>query len=99
MINAVMNLFLLPEETCLFPAVNVTEQPRVECVNATNSTLQLRWFAPNITDQCRDQLVTFPTINYIVSYRAVSTMNTFTEVRYNTSDWVVVMFLFIGSNF
>lgn len=65
---------------CLFPAVNSTNQPQVECVNATDSTLLLRWFAPNVTtEQCRNQLVTFPTINYEISYRVVSDVN-YTEV-------------------
>jgi len=43
-------------------------QPLAECVNATDSTLFLRWLAPNISMECMDQLVAFPTLNYEVTY-------------------------------
>ena len=67
------------------------EQPRGECINATNSTLQLRWFAPDIIDQCRDQLTAFSTINYTVSYHAVSTPNQIMEVREQLSVIIVLV--------
>ena len=44
-------------------------QPQAECINATDSTLYLRWFAPNISMECMNQLVAFPTLNYEVIYR------------------------------
>lgn len=76
-----INAFYSSDEACLYPAaVNDMEQLRVECINATNSTLELRWFPLNISDQCRDQLTAFPTIRYIISYRMISSMNVFTEV-------------------
>ncbi|XP_065906520.1 proto-oncogene tyrosine-protein kinase ROS-like isoform X3 [Dysidea avara] len=70
----------LPERTCLYPALDTTVQPQAECINATNSTLLLRWSTPRITEQCRNQIVTYPTINYTVMYRKISSMDSYSTV-------------------
>ena len=57
------------ERDCLYPPITSSVQPQAECFNATNSTIFLRWFAPNISMECMDQLVAFPTLNYEVTYR------------------------------
>ena len=67
--------------TCLAPIFNSENQPKARCINSTNTTLTVEWDALNITEECRNELVAFPTLVYTVFFsdqmlnRPVSTQN------------------------
>ena len=75
---AVFSLVLfIAGRDCLFPATNVnghTMPP--QCINSTNSTVFVTWYTPSIAYECRDELVAFPTLLYIVFFTE-NTMGTF----------------------
>ena len=81
------------ERDCLYPPISPSVQPQAECFNATNSTIFLRWFAPNILMECMDQLVAFPTLNYEVTYQ-IGSMGISMVRAHSAAKWdILVVFV------
>ena len=78
------------ERDCLYPPISPSVQPKAECFNATDSTIFLRWFAPNILMECTDQLVAFPTLNYEVTYRIGSMGSSMVRAHF-TAKWDILV--------
>ena len=81
------------ERDCLYPPITSSVQPQAECFNATNSTIFLRWFAPNISMECMDQLVAFPTLNYEVTYRIGSMESSMVRAHFAAKWDILVVFV------